>query len=93
MKESMLQELYYGNISPWERKRIRTHEYKTLTKKMESIVEYFKNLLSLEEYAKLAEMQEVQSKRSIMDELDLFEYAFRTGVLLMVDVFDYEGND
>ena len=27
------------------------------------------------------------------DELDLFEYAFRTGVLLMVDVFDYEGND
>ena len=58
-----------------------------------SIVEYFKNLLSPEEYAKLAEMQEVQSKRSIMDELDLFEYAFRTGVLLMVDVFDYEGND
>ena len=93
MKESMLQELYYGNISPWERKCIRTHEYKTLTKKMESIVEYFKNLLSPEEYAKLAEMQEVQSKLSIMDELDLFEYAFRTGVLLMVDVFDYEGND
>ena len=27
------------------------------------------------------------------DELDLFEYAFRTGVLLMVDVFDYEEND
>jgi hypothetical protein len=89
----MLRELYYGNISPWDRKRIRTHEYTALTDKMESMVTHFENVLSPEEYAKLTEMLEVRSEITIMDELDVFKYAFRTSALLMVDIFDDKEND
>ena len=81
MKESMIHDLYFGNFSPWERERIRTQEYSTITKKIAAIVEHFKNLLSPEEYAKFADMQNVE----------LFEYAFCAGSRLMIDVFKYKG--
>lgn len=90
---SMLQELYYGNIRPWERMRIHTHEYKTLSDKTDGIAEHFRSLLSPEEYEKFSEMQEMQMRLHAMDEVDLFEYAFRTGALLTIDIFNYEGNE
>ena len=73
MKESMIHDLYFGNFSPWERERIRTQEYSTITKKIAAIVEHFKNLLSPEEYAKFAEMQNLQA------EIDLIDHLSRTG--------------
>ena len=34
MRESMLHDLYFGEISPWERAPVRTREYKELTRKI-----------------------------------------------------------
>lgn len=48
MRESILHDLYFGRISPWERERIYTQEYSELTKKIDDIVAHFKNLLSSE---------------------------------------------
>ena len=89
MRESMVRELYYGNISPWERKRAYPPERIALTDKIDDIVQHFKNLLSPEEYKKFAEMQELESQVDVEDEVDLFEYAFCMGAFLMIDIFGY----
>ena len=89
MRESMVRELYYGNISPWERKRVYNPERTALNDKINDIVQHFKNLLSPEEYKKFAEMQELESQVDVEDAVDLFEHAFCMGVRLMIDIFGY----
>ena len=89
MRESMVRELYYGNISPWERKRAYPPERIALTDKIDDIVQHFKILLSPEEYKKFAEMQELESQVDVEDAVDLFEHAFCMGVRLMIDIFGY----
>lgn len=91
MRESIVRELYYGNISPWERKRVYTPEHTALTDKIDDIVEHFKNLLSPEEYKKFAEVQELAAQVDADDVVDIFEHAFCLGVLLMIDIFGYDG--
>ena len=86
---SILQELYFGNVSPWERKRVNDPKYAELTKKYDDIEMHFKVLLSPEEYAKLEEMQNLRAQADIFEEVQLFEYAFCTGALLMIDVFGH----
>ena len=88
--ESILRELYFGNFRPCERERIRDPEYVALTKKIESIVVYFGDLLSPEGYAKFTEMRELQAQVDLLEEVQLFEYAFCAGALLMIDVFGYK---
>ena len=87
--ESILQELYFGNVTPCERNRVRDPEYVALTKKIDNIVVHFKELLSPEEYAKLMEILELRAEASIFEEAELFEYAFCLGTLLMIDVFGH----
>ena len=87
--ESILQELYFGNVTPCERKRVRDPEYVEITKKIDNIVVHFEELLSPEEYAKLMEILELRAEASIFEEVQLFEHAFCLGVLLMIDVFGY----
>ena len=85
----MLQELYFGNVTPCDRKRVRDPEYVELTKKIDNIVVHFEELLSPEEYAKLIEILELRAEASIFEEAELFEYAFSLGTLLMLDVFGH----
>ena len=87
--ESILRELYFGNFRPCERERVRDPEYVALTKKIDSIVVYFGDVLSPEEYAKFTEMRELQAQANLFEETELFEYAFCAGALLMLDVFGH----
>lgn len=91
MRESMVRELYYGKLSPWERKRAYSPERIALMDKMDDIVQHFQNLLSPEEYKKFAEMQELEMQIDAEDAADLFEYAFCMGALLMTDIFGCDG--
>ena len=87
--KSMLQELYFGNINPCERKRAHDPEYTALAKKIDEIDVHFKNLLSREEYDKLQEMLNLRAEADLFEEAAFFGYAFSTGALLMLDVFGY----
>ena len=91
--ESILNELYFGNIRPCERNRVRDREYAGLTKKISDIVVHFRELLSPEEYAKFTEMRDLQAQSNLFEEVQLFEYAFSLGALLMIDVFGHKGMD
>ncbi|MCI8844254.1 MAG: hypothetical protein HFF08_09105 [Oscillospiraceae bacterium] len=72
---------------------MRTREYKELTRKIIDIWEYLKDRLSPEDYIKLEEMQNLRAQADTIDSTDLFAYAFRTGALMMIDIFGYEGTD
>ena len=87
MRESMIRELCYGNVNPYERRRTPSPEFIALTDKIDDIVTYYKNLLSPEEYKKFEEMQSLQAQADLIKEEELFEYAFCAGALLMIDVF------
>ena len=91
--ESILQELYFGNIRPCERNRVRDPEYVALTKKISDLVAHFRDLLSPEEFAKFTEIRELQADAGLFEEVQLFEYAFSLGALLMIDVFNHKGID
>ena len=91
--ESILRELYFGNVRPCERERVRDPEYVTLIKRIDSIIMYFGDLLSPEGYAKFTEMRELQAQVDLLEEVELFEYAFCAGALLMIDVFGHKGSD
>ena len=89
----MLHDLYYGRISPWERKPIHTQEYSELTQKINCISAHFKNLLSSEEYARFEEMQNLRAQADIIDDVTLFEYSFRLGALMMINIFGFKESD
>jgi len=93
MRESMLHNLYFGEINPWERAPVRTREYKEITGKIAGIEAHLKSLLSPEDCDKFEEMQNLQARADAIDSTDLFAYAFRTGALMMIDIFGYEGTD
>ena len=93
MRESMLNDLYYGRISPWERPRVCTYKYKKISKKIIDIEEHFRNFLSPEEFAKFKELQGLRGQAEAIESANVFEHAFRTGALMIIDVFCYEEND
>lgn len=89
MKESILNELYFGNVHPWERERTYPPEYTENTQQINDIVAHFKMLLSPEDYAKFEKMQNLRVQTDIIDNADLFRYSFCLGALMMMDIFGY----
>jgi len=90
MSHSIMHDLYFGNLVPWERGRPEDPNCTPIAHKISDIKEHFDNTLSLEEKKRFEEMQDLESKFDIMDEVHLFRYAFSMGVLMMIDVFDFK---
>ena len=89
----MLDALYYGRTSPWERLRERTHAFKEISNQIVAIEQHFRNLLSPEEFKKFEELQGLWGQAEAIESANVFEHAFRTGALMIIDVFCYEEND
>lgn len=89
MTYSVMQNLYWGNLVPWERGRPQDPSYAPITQKASEINKHFKDILSPEEYKRFEEMEDLETERKNMEEIQLFEYAFRMGVLMMIDVFNF----
>lgn len=88
--KSCMYDLYFGNLVPWERGRAQDPAYTPLTRKISDIKVHFQKLLSPEEYQKFEEMGNLQSQAGTIEDVDLFEYAFCMGVLMMIDVFGFK---
>lgn len=82
----MLDALYYGRTSPWERLRERTHAFKEISNQIVAIEQHFRNLLSPEEFKKFEELQGLWGQAEAIESANLFGYAFSTGALMMIDV-------
>ena len=90
MSKTTMYDLYFGNLVPWERGRSQNPAYTPLTRQISDIKVHFQKLLSPEEYEKFEEMGNLQTQTGTIEEVDLFEYAFCMGVLMMIDVFGFK---
>lgn len=90
MSKSIMYDLYFGNLAPWERRRAQSPAYALISKKIYDIDEHFQKLLSPEEYKKFEEMQDLKASMDEIENADLFQYALCMGILLMIDVFNFK---
>ncbi len=88
--KSILNELYYGRIVPWERGIPKTPEYKEANKDINKEKAFFKQILSEEEYKRLEVLENMYTNTSDIESADAFSYGFRLGLLIMIDVFSTE---
>ena len=90
MSKSLMYDLYFGNLAPWERERPQDPAYTPLTQKISDIKEHFQKLLSPEEYQRFEEMGDLQAQSGTIEDIDLFKYGFSIAVLMMIDVFGFK---
>ena len=90
MSKSIMYDLYFGNLVPWERGRSRNPAYTPITRKVSDIKEHFKGLLSPDEYKQFERMEDLQADSGTIEEVELFEYGFCMGALTMIDVFGFK---
>ena len=87
---SIMHDLYFGNLVPWERGQPKNPNYKPIARKASEIKEHFNNTLSSEDKKRFEEMQNLVSQYGTMEEVHIFEYAFSMGALMMIDVFNFK---
>lgn len=90
MPYSIMRELYFGNLVPWERGRPTDPSYTPIARKASEIREHFNDTLSPEGKELFEKLQDLESQYGTIDEIHLFEYAFCMGVLTMIDVLDFK---
>ena len=86
----ILDELYFGGLSAWERRYLKDPDYMEVSKKISKIKQHFEDVLSPEENERFENLQKLLSESGLFEEIQLFEYAFSMGVLMMMDVFDFK---
>lgn len=85
---SILEDLYYGRISPWERPRIKSAERSELSRKIENEKRYFIQKMSLDDCQRFEELESLYSQSGGFEDVDAFSHGFKLGALLTCAVFD-----
>jgi len=83
-----LEDLYYGNISPWEQQYRRNTDYDKAIRTVSEKEEQLKLLLGEKEQALLKEMVTAQSTINGITAMENFIIGFRLGLRLGVEVMD-----
>lgn len=84
---TVLHDLYYGRISPWERRPVCNEESLELGRKIEDEKRYFVQKMSLDNCRRFQELENLYTQCSDIDQLDVFSNGFKLGVKFMVAVF------
>ena len=84
--KSILEQLYYGNVSPWEDLYPKNPEYRTLWKKACEKESYLFGKLPAEEEDNFTEYQDLIRKAYCMEVYESFSYGFRLGIRLLWEV-------
>lgn len=92
MSKSILYDLYFGNLAPWERACPQDPAYKSINRKISDLKVHFRETLSADEYRRLEELDDLKERSGAFDDVDLFEYGLCMGVLLMIEVFHFKEN-
>ena len=82
----ILEELYYGRLYPFERIIPRAPGYHPVNQKISDLQEALEEKLPAEDYQALEELLDLGCDSSVMEAYASFEYGFKLGVLLMMEV-------
>lgn len=89
MKRSMMYDLYFGHLVPWERGRSQNPDYTPVNRKISDIKEHFRDTLLPDEYKRFEELENLYADSSTIEDVDIFEYGMSMGILLMIEVFGF----
>lgn len=89
--KNILHNLYYGRVSGWERRPVRTAENNAINRKIESQKRYFIEKMSLDDCQKFQALENLYSQVHEFDEFDAYSYGLKLGIMLMCAVFMGEG--
>lgn len=84
---SILADLYYGRISPWERRPTLDEESRENSRKIENEKRYFIQKFSLDDCQRFQELENLYTQSSDIEQADAFSCGFKLGAELMVEVF------
>lgn len=87
MTETLLKQLYNGEIYPSEIINCKDPQYRELSHKISDETEYFKKTLSPEDWKRLEQLDDMIDDRSAACSYENFSYGFRLGMGLMIEVF------
>ncbi len=89
--KSILEELFYGHFFPFE--RIVPHDpgYRPLNQKISGLKQKLQAKLPAEDYQTLAELLNLSCDSSVMEAYASFEYGFKLGALIMLEVLGNKG--
>ena len=88
----VLQELWRGNITPSERFVRSGSEYKKTAGKLSDEMDRLMEMISPEARKQLENIGNLRADMAVLSNEDIFIYAFRMGVRLMLDVLgEYKG--
>ena len=83
---SLLEELWYGNLSPQEQYLEGNTEYIKLLKAMGDKRDFLENLLSAGQKQALAEYDNSTADLMTLSEAEAFKCGFTLGSLIMIDI-------
>lgn len=78
--------LYNGDIIPWERRNPQSEQQHELLRKIEDEEQYFMAKMPSEDCQRFQELSHLHMELSIVEEDNLFSYAFSLGMLLTMEV-------
>lgn len=88
--ESIIEELYYGRIAPYERKIQHSPKQFETVEKMDNIEDYFKEKMAADDYERLNLLKKLYIETSEDEEIEVFTHGFTIGVLIMLEVFGHK---
>lgn len=83
---NILNSLYNGKITPWERKTQFTEEQRKLLQKLDQEHRYFTEKLSAEDCDRFENFIDLHGKLLSDEEENAFSYGFSLGLLLTLDI-------
>ena len=90
---NILNDLYYGQVSGWERRPVRTAATREIDSKIEAEKRYFIEKMSVDDCQRFQALENLYTQSHEADETDAFYYGFRLGAKLLIAVFMNEGCD
>lgn len=83
MGRTFVNDLYYGRISPWERKRTRRLQGAELCARIEQEKAYFARILSKEDCGRLEQLEDLYTMQHEAERLESFYQGLKIGARFM----------
>ena len=84
---SVLNELYNGNINPYELIYPKDPEFCEINEKISDETLFWKSKLTKEEFNRLEDLQNLLMQSSSVELRETFKYGFKLGVMIMIESF------
>lgn len=83
---SILTDLYYGRVSPWERRSVHGAERREIDRNIEEEKRYFLQKMSSDDCQRFEELEDLYIQSYETEQADAFSCGFKLGAELMLAV-------